>query len=236
MRYMRLIRSRMYQRPLVGRICCAASMVSSLSPCVYFVLATAIWPAGALGGGLFVYADRVIQVKQGMRGKPGGVHIFHLVRSSPQGAGELSRCMSQIIPRRSWTGGSTTPSMGLVRLARTTNSRAEVGLPVNNRKFTGDSSELNLYRYVSYLLPTSGPAGSDLDRNRRHGTHLGFDLPQIKPGRVIRAGLAHGPFIYMSRCFRSRRRNCKQTGLLARASEHRWKAQNGKIQLIFLLK
>src|ERR1700730_8321054 len=83
MRYMRLIRSRMYQRPLVGRICCAASMVSSLSPCVYFVLATAIWPAGALGGGLFVYADRVIQVKQGMRGKPGGVHIFHLVRTSP---------------------------------------------------------------------------------------------------------------------------------------------------------
>jgi len=43
--------------------------------------------------------------------------------------------------------------------------------------------ELNLHRYMSYLLPTSGPAGSDLDRNRRHGTHLGFDLPQIKPGR-----------------------------------------------------
>src|SRR3984893_7411085 len=83
MRYMRLIRSRIYQRPLVARICCAASMVSSLSPCVYFVLATAIWPAGALGGGLFVYADCVIQVKQGMRGKPGGVDIFHLVRSSP---------------------------------------------------------------------------------------------------------------------------------------------------------
>src|SRR6202035_2426923 len=73
MRYMRLIRSRMYQRPLVARICCAASMVSSLSPCVYFVLATAIWPAGALGGGLFVYADRVTQVKRGVRGKPGGL-------------------------------------------------------------------------------------------------------------------------------------------------------------------
>ena len=78
--------------------------------------------------------------------------------------------------------------MGLVRFASTTNSRAEFGLSVNNRGnlqeiFQPEVEELNLHRYMSYLLPTSGPAGSDLDRNRRHGTHLGFDLPQIKPGR-----------------------------------------------------
>src|ERR1700730_9663621 len=47
-------------------------MVSSLSPFIYFVLEPALWPAGALGGGLFVYADRVTQVKRGVRGKPGG--------------------------------------------------------------------------------------------------------------------------------------------------------------------
>jgi hypothetical protein len=78
--------------------------------------------------------------------------------------------------------------------------------------FQPEVEELNLYRYMSYLLPTSGPAGSDLDRNRRHGTHLGFDLPQIKPGRVIGAALARGLFVYMSRCFRSRRRKLQTDG------------------------
>ena len=85
--------------------------------------------------------------------------------------------------------------------------------------FQPEVEELNLCRYMSYLLPTSGPAGSDLDRNRRHGTHLGFDLPQIKPGRVIRAGFARGPFYIHESLFQvqkaqvANRRDCSPVHL-----------------------
>src|SRR2546423_10196806 len=116
-------------------------MVSSLSPCCIFCSRAGDLASRSPLRGPLVYADRVIQVKQGMRGKPGGPLFPPCPLVALKAQASYPDACHKSFQGGSWTaGGSTRPSMGPVKLARTTSSRAKFWLPVNNRKFTGDFS------------------------------------------------------------------------------------------------
>ena len=170
-------------------------MVSSLSPFIYFVLEPAIWPAGALGGGLFVYADRVTQVKRGVRGKPGGPTFSTPLVALKAQASYPDAC------HKSFQGGDSgrfDEAFDGVRrpCAHTTNSRAKFELPVNNRNLQGIFQpwveQLNFSgSTLAALQPPLPPVMTWIETVAKTRTRVRFATNKAR--QVIRAGLVHSP-------------------------------------------